>query len=495
MSKPRQPAAAAKLADDLRVGLALRELHHLADEEAGRGLLAGLEVGHALRVGGDRLLDERLQGGGVAHRAEPALLHDRLRIASLLEDLREQLLERGAVDRARRGEADERGEVGWLHRALADRLAARVHQRHHVAHEEVAELLGELAVEPLRGGLEPVGVLLVLGEHPGVVLGDAVLLHHPRAASLRQLGEERAPFLDLGLGELHRHQVRLREIPVVVGVLLRTHGGGLHRLRVPAARLLHDRDGVRHAFALAPRLVLERGVDAGEGVHVLDLDLRPQLLRALGPDGDVDVGAHVALLEVAVAHPRVDQHLAERGEIGDRVVGRLHVRLGDDLHQGSAAAVEVDARGGGVVVDLRRVLLEVDVVYADQLLGAVGARDLHPAADAEGTAVLGDLVVLGHVGVEVVLAVKGGVRVHAAAEHQARHNRELHRLAVHDRERTRVAEADGADVGVRLAARLQQAGAEHLGLGPELDVRLEADGAFVFHARVLHSLTLPKMLP
>ena len=53
-----------ELADDLRVGLALGELHHLAHEEAGGGLFAGLEVGDGAGIGGDGLVHERLEGGG-----------------------------------------------------------------------------------------------------------------------------------------------------------------------------------------------------------------------------------------------------------------------------------------------------------------------------------------------------------------------------------------------------------------------------------------------
>ena len=229
-------------------------------------------------------------------------------------------------------------------------------------------------------------------------------------------------------------------------------------------------------------MIVEGGVDAAEGVHVLDLHLRAELRLAHGADGDVHVGAHVALFEVAVAHAGVDEHLLERREIGDRLVGGRHVRLRDDLHEGRAAAVEVHARALGVVVDLRGVLLQVDVVDADEL-GSVGRLDRDAAADAEGIAVLGDLVVLGHVGVEVVLPVEGGVAVDLAAEHEAAHDGELHGLLVRDGQGAGVAQAHGAHVGVGFAAGLQQAAAEHLRLCLELDVRLQPDGVFEFHVR------------
>ena len=471
-------------ADDLRVGLALRELHDLPDEKARSRLLAVLVILHWPRIRGNRLVDERLERRSVAHGAKPAFLDDLLGVAALLEDLGEKFLQGRAVDRPGDRELHERGERGRRHRALADRLPARVHESHHVAHEEIAKRLRRLLVEPLRGGFVPVGVLLVLRKDLGVVFRDAVFLDHASAPRLGLLGEEFAPFLYRRLVKFDGHEVGLGEVAVVVRVFLGAHRGSLHRLGVPPARLLHDRNRVGHALPLAPRLVDERGVYAAEGVHVLYLDLRAELLLADGPDRDVDVGAHVALFEVAVADARVDEHLLKRGQIGDRVVGRLHVGLGDDLHQGRSAAVEVDARGRGVVVDLRRVLLEVDVVDPDELLRAVGARDLHAAADAEGTAVLGDLVVLRHVGVEVVLAVEGRMAVHLAAEHEPRHDCELHRLLVHHGKRPRIAEAHRAHVRVGLAAGLQQTAAEHLRPRLELDMRLKSYRVLEFHRKL-----------
>src|SRR4051812_47308515 len=57
-----------ELVHDLRVCLALRPLHHLADEEAEHSLLAaaeGLDLG---RMGGDDLVDDRLELGRVGDR-------------------------------------------------------------------------------------------------------------------------------------------------------------------------------------------------------------------------------------------------------------------------------------------------------------------------------------------------------------------------------------------------------------------------------------------
>ena len=57
-----------------------------------------LGAGYIQGVRGDRLVHESLQGGRVAHRAQAALLDDRLGVAALLEDLLEERLGGRAVD-------------------------------------------------------------------------------------------------------------------------------------------------------------------------------------------------------------------------------------------------------------------------------------------------------------------------------------------------------------------------------------------------------------
>src|SRR5215208_3748383 len=57
------------LVDDLRVRLALRLLHHLADEEAEQALLAAPERGDLARVRVEDLVDDRVELGGVGDGA------------------------------------------------------------------------------------------------------------------------------------------------------------------------------------------------------------------------------------------------------------------------------------------------------------------------------------------------------------------------------------------------------------------------------------------
>jgi hypothetical protein len=148
-----------------------------------------------------------------------------------------------------------------------------------------------------------------------------------------------------------------------------------------------------------------------------------------------------------------------------------------------AAAVEVhDRRGGAVdapagprVDELRRVLLEVH---------AVDAHVAEAPALAERLVVLADLVALGEVGIEVVLAVEDRPRREVAAQREADHEPEVDRPGVRARQRAGESEADRAGARVRRLAEGQLAAAEHLRPRRELDVDLQADDGLVLaHGR------------
>ena len=136
---------------------------------------------------------------------------------------------------------------------------------------------------------------------------------------------------------------------------------------------------------------------------------------------------------------------------------------------------------GGVVVDLGGILLQVDVIDADELLRSVGPRYLNAAADAQRISVLGDLIILRHVRIEVILAVERRMAVDLAPQHETAHDRELHGFLVHDRKRAGISEAHRTYICVRFTSRLQQTAAEHLRIRLQLDVRFKTYRIFEFH--------------
>ena len=267
-----------------------------------------------------------------------------------------------------------------------------------------------------------------------------------------------------------------------MGILLAAHRLRHAGVRIPAARLLTDPPAAAEHCGLPPNLVVQRGLHALEGVEVLDLDLGAEPRLARRPQADVRIAAHVAQLEVALAHVRVDEKLTQGLQEGERLGGRGELGLGDQFHQRHAAAVEVNAAEIRVVDALGHVLLEMDARDADPPRPpALGHVEMAAEADREG--VLGDLVVLGDVGIEVALAVELADAGDLAVEQHAGHGAQAHGLAVEGRQRAGIAEADRADLRVGLGAGLRGAAAEHLRARLELDMDLESDGDLVVHGR------------
>ena len=98
------------------------------------------------------------------------------------------------------------------------------------------------------------------------------------------------------------------------------------------------------------------------------------------------------------------------------------------------------------------------------------------AAEAEGEVHLGDLVVLGHVGVEVVLTIPDDGGRGGASEEHAGEDGALDGELIQNGEGTGKAKAGGAGVGVRLVGEGGLAAAEHFGVRFDLAMNLESDG-------------------
>ena len=92
---------------------------------------------------------------------------------------------------------------------------------------------------------------------------------------------------------------------------------------------------------------------------------------------------------------------------------------------------------------------------------------------------LRDLISLGQIGIEVILAREDRRRVHRAAERERRTHRQLDRALVEHGQRARQREAHRTGVRVRRRAEVRGAAAEDLRRRLELDVHLEADDHLV----------------
>ena len=350
------------------------------------------------------------------------------------------------------------------------------------------ELGPRQGVRPVQfdGLLEEVGHRLALGQEPGVVAAQPVLVLETVAARVGQLRHAPSQRIDPLGADDQRRQVRLREVAVVVGLLLASladrHGPGV----VPATGLL-DHALARLEQPLLPLdLELKGAVDGPKAVHVLDLDLGDgELRRALRSKANVGVAAEAPLL-----HP--PPWLTPRYWTMARIFTTYcHASSGerrsgspDDFHQRGAGAVEVDqavalARRARAVHELGRILFQVDPGDADLLPFPVDLQ-LEPPAGRDRDVVLGNLVALDEVRVGVVLTVELGMLVDRAAEGQARQDRRLHRGLVDHRQHPGHAHAHRADARVGPGRLIVGgAGAEHLAASEHLRVDFEADNGLV----------------
>src|SRR5207249_4532306 len=80
----------------------------------------------------------------------------------------------------------------------------------------------------------------------------------------------------------------------------------------------------------------------------------------LEADGDVRLEADCALLHPGLGGAGVDEDLPQRLRVGQTLLDAAHVRLGDDLHQWDAGAVEVHERSTAHVQQAAGVLLDVN---------------------------------------------------------------------------------------------------------------------------------------
>src|SRR5258706_1718570 len=173
----------------------------------------------------------------------------------------------------------------------------------------------------------------------------------------------------------------------------------------------------------------------------------------------------------------------------DGFTGAADIRLGDNFEQRRAGAVEIDAGGvrESVVQRLARVFLEMRTGQRN-FFGNFVDQYLDGSALHHRNLVLADLVALGKVRVEVVLAREHGAPADLAADGEPEAHGKLDRAAVRHRQHAGQRDVDRG--GLRVGLRAEGGGStrEHLAPGEELRVRLDADDDFPGHALVPYCL-------
>jgi hypothetical protein len=449
----------------------------LSDEKSERLRLAGAILGDGSRQPVEHLADDAVDRGGVVDHREAVGRDDVGRPAPGGEHLVEDLLR----DRARDGtvvdEDDQFRECVRRERRGVDRSPRLV------------QLRGERAHHPIARGLRVAGAggdaLEIVGERHGlcqdarVVLRQVVLLDEAAAARVRKLRQGPADPLDPRPVEDERRQIRLRKVTVVVRFLFRAHQGRAVRSGIEQTRFLDDRRPVLPRRDVALDLEFDGTLHVAERVEVLELGLDPERRRPGRSHRHVRVAPQASLFHVAVVHAQGHEHLAHAAEGLGRVRRGPEVRLGDDLDERHAAAVEVQVGpprriGAGVVQRLAGVLFHVHAGDPDRDRAA-GRREADGAARRERAVVLGNLVALGQIGIEVVLSREDRPGMDLAAQREGRTRGEFHGAAIQHRQRPRQAQAHRAQRGIGRRAEASGTPAEDLGGGQQLRVNLEAD--------------------
>ncbi len=216
-------------------------------------------------------------------------------------------------------------------------------------------------------------------------------------------------------------------------VFLAAHADRLAGIGIEQARFLKHPSATFGDGHLPGYLVFDRLLQKTERVQVLHFRAYAEFFRALQPYGDVGVAAQMALFHIAGGDADELQRLLHLGQIGDGLVGRAHVGFADDFYQRCAAAVEIDVgepRGilKALVLALAGVVFHVDARHADAF-GQTINHDIDYAVLGKRLIVLGDLVALGEVGIEVVLAREPGDRIDRAIEGQGSFNGQFDGIA------------------------------------------------------------------
>ena len=204
-------------------------------------------------------------------------------------------------------------------------------------------------------------------------------------------------------------------------------------------------------------LELDRLLHEAKRIEVLDL--APSAQRPAGlAHRHVGVAAKAALLHVAVADAEPHHQRVQGARVLHRLGGRAHVGLGHDLQQRRAGAVEVDARhfvravgGDALVHRLAGVFFQVSPRERDRA-ALLAHHERHPAAVHHGRLVLADLVALGQIGIEVVLAREDRLLGDTCTDSEAEADRAFHRRPVEHRQRAGQREVDRAGLRVGCGA-------------------------------------------
>ena len=250
---------------------------------------------------------------------------------------------------------------------------------------------------------------------------------------------------------------------------------------IPSHRHLDHRLIRLQSLSLSFDLVGNGVTHAAKGIQVLDLYLGAELVSAWRAQREVHFTAHRAFLHIAAAHPQITNNLAQASDVCIGLLRRVHIGLRYDLHQGHTGPVDVDQTVITHVCQLAGILLQVHPADPDAP-GLITHINVQVSTNTQRQLVLRDLVTLGQVGVEVVLAGKEVVRLNRTVQRQTSHHSVPNGVFVDGWQGPRHAQADWTYVRVwRGTEGVGTASTEHLTGGVQLHVDFHPNDGLVRH--------------
>ena len=272
-----------------------------------------------------------------------------------------------------------------------------------------------------------------------------------------------------------------------MGFFLGAHEVGFAVIVIPAAGFLTEHMSGIQFFGLPDHFVFHGPVGGTETVQVFDFDLGAEFLLAHGAQGDIHVAAHLALFHIAIADAAVTHDFFQAGQISIGFISTPHIRFADDFQQRHARTVIVCTGKLAEMGQFGRVFFQMDASDADGLFRQIvsgktfAAADIQMAFRAERHIILGDLVILGKVGIKVTLTVKFAHFGNFAPGQQSGFHRLENRFFIRHRQRPGITQANRTGQCIGLRTETVGAGTEHLALGTDLNMDFQADHGFILH--------------
>jgi hypothetical protein len=133
------------------------------------------------------------------------------------------------------------------------------------------------------------------------------------------------------------------------------------------------------------------------------------------------------------------------------------------------------------VDQLSCIFFQMDALDADRVRLTVISRDHEVPVFAQGFLVLGNLIALGEIRVEIILACKTAMGIDGAIEGKAGSDAVFNGPSVQHRKRPRLARAHGTDLVIRRRVVVYGAVAEKFCFRVELSVYFKTDDGLKIH--------------